>query len=42
MFDLNDRDSHTSRIVIDDIPMLNNHIGSFVYYASMITAIGRT
>lgn len=42
MFDLNDRDSNSVRVCIDDAPMVNNHIGSYVYYASLITAIGRT
>lgn len=42
MRDLNDRDLGISRVIIDKIPMNNIHIGSYVYYASLITAIGRT
>lgn len=41
MYDLNDRDLNLTRVKIEDIPMKNQHIGSFVYYASLITAIGR-
>lgn len=41
LYDLNDRDDNLTEVVIDKIPRKNNHIGSFVYYASLITAIGR-
>lgn len=42
LFDLNDRDMELTRVNVSDIPMINNHIGAFVYYASIITAVGRT
>lgn len=42
LFDLNDRDMELTRVNVSDIPMHNNHIGAFVYFASIITAIGRT
>lgn len=42
IFDLNKRDDDLINIQISDIPMFNNHIGSFIYFASLITAVGRT
>lgn len=42
LFDLNNRDKNLVNVKISNIPMNNAHIGSFVYYASLITAIGRT
>jgi hypothetical protein len=42
LFDLNNRDKHLTHVKISNAPFLNNHIGAFVYYASLITAIGRT
>lgn len=42
MFDLDNRDDTLSQVKIKNIPMVNTHIGSFVYIASLITAIGRS
>lgn len=42
LFDLNNRDSDLINVTVGDIPHVNNHVGSFVYFASIITAIGRT
>lgn len=42
LFDLNNRDEGLIRVKISNAPFVNNHIGAFVYYASLITAVGRT
>jgi hypothetical protein len=42
MFDLNDRDLGLFECEISNIPRNNNHFGSLCYYASIITAIGRS
>jgi hypothetical protein len=43
MIDINERsETKFTRVNITDVPMVNSHIGSFVYIASFITAIGRT
>ena len=42
MIDLNNRDQGLVRVNISNIPYFNNHVGSFVYIASIITAVGRT
>lgn len=42
LFDLNGDDEHLSIINIKNPPLLDNHVGAFVYYASLITAIGRS
>lgn len=41
MHDLNDLDVNLREIEITNIPRKYNHIGSFTYYASYITALGR-
>lgn len=42
LFDLNNRDSNIVSVTVSNIPQINNHIGSLVFFAAMITAIGRT
>lgn len=42
MIDMHNRDEGLNRINVQNIPYNNTHIGAFVYYASLITAIGRT
>lgn len=40
--DLRDRDDDIYEITLESVPMKLNGVGSFVYYSSLITAVGRS
>lgn len=42
LFSLNGEDEHLAIINIQNAPVVDKYVGAFVYYASLITAIGRT